>query len=151
MTTHAATPATPQPGPTRGDRLNAAAIAVGLVAGMGGYWAWFVTSGARTSEDQGWVEFEKSFPLADAYLSVVAAAAARQMWQGKPSAVGLGIAAGSAVTFLGLMDVLYNLEHGKYHDRSPDMALETAVNVAALTLGPTTMLRMWRARHRLLA
>jgi hypothetical protein len=31
------------------------------------------------------------------------------------------------------------------------MALETAVNVAALTLGPTTMLRMWRARHRLLA
>ncbi len=118
---------------------------------MGGYWAWFVTTGARTSEDKGWVEFEKAFPLADAYLSVVAAAAARQMWQGKPSAVGLGIAAGSAVTFLGLMDVLYNLEDGKYHDRSPDMALETAVNVAALTLGPTTMLRMWRARHRLLA
>ena len=145
----------PRPGPaahapTRGDRVNAAAIALGLVAGMGGYWAWFVTSGARSADDEGWVEFEKAFPLADAYLSVVGAAAARQMWQGKPSAVGLGIAAGSATTFLGLMDLLYNLEHGKYSDRSPDMALETAVNVAALTLGPLTMIRMWRARHRLL-
>lgn len=139
------------PLPTRGDRWNAAAIALGLVAGMGGFWAWFGASGARTSVDQDWVEFEKAFPLADAYLSVVAAAAARQMWRGRPSAVGLGIAGGSATTFLGLMDVLYNLEHGKYRDRSPDMALETAVNVAALTLGPITMMRMWRARHRLLA
>lgn len=147
-------PTRPQPavpGPTRGDRLNAAAMALGLVAGMGGYWAWFATSGARTSDDPGWVQFEKAFPLADAYLSVVAAAAARQMWRGEPSAVGLGIAAGSATTFLGLMDVLYNVEHGRYSDRSADMALETAANVAALTLGPITMVRMWRARHRLLA
>ncbi len=155
MTHHASMPVTHhQPGtplPTRGDRLNAAIGLGGLVAGMGGYWAWFVTSGARASDDQGWVEFEKAFPLADAYLSVVAAAAARQMWRGKPSAVGLGIAAGSATTFLGLMDVLYNLQHGRYSERSPDMALETAVNVAALTLGPITMMRMWRARHRLLA
>ena len=52
MTTHAAKPTTRQPGQTRGDRLNAAAIAVGLVAGMGGYWAWLVTSGARSSEDE---------------------------------------------------------------------------------------------------
>ena len=71
------------------------------------------------------------------------------MWRGEPSAVGLDIA-GSATTFLGLVDVLYNLEQGKYRDRSADMAMETAVNVAALTLGPITMARMWRARHRLL-
>jgi len=137
--------------PTRGDRLNAAAIGLGLVAGMGGYWTWLATSGLRTSDDDSWVDFEKTFPLADAYLAVVAAAAARHMWRGTPPAVGLGIAAGSASTFLGLMDVLYNLEHGKYADRSADAALEAAVNVASLTLGPITMMRMWRARHRLLA
>jgi hypothetical protein len=73
------------------------------------------------------------------------------MWRGRPSAVGLGIAAGSASTFLGLMDVLYNLEHGKHGERSADMALETAFNVASLTLGPVTRTPMWRARHRLLS
>lgn len=65
--------------------------------------------------------------------------------------MGPGIAAGSATTFLGLMDVLYNVENGRYSDRSADVALETAVNVAAMTLGPITMVRMWRVRHRLLA
>ena len=83
-------------------------------------------------------------------MAAVGLAAAIHMWRGKPSAVGLGIAAGSASTFLGLMDVLHNLEHGKYGEPSADMALETAFNVASLTLGPVTMMRMWRARHRLL-
>ena len=70
------TPTHSQPGvprPTRDDRLNAAAVELGLVAGMGGYWAWFATSGARTSDDPGWVQFEKAFPLAGVYLSVMAA------------------------------------------------------------------------------
>jgi hypothetical protein len=134
---------------TTGDRVNAVALGLGGAA-MIGYWVSFFTNGAvRTSDDRAWLDFEKSFVLADSYLAAVGLAAAPQMWRGRPPAVGLGIAAGSATTFLGLMDLLYNIQHGLYSDRSSEMKLETALNVASLVLGPLTMVRMWRARHRL--
>ena len=132
------------------DRVNAAvnAASIGI---MLGYWvAFFSSDSVRTSDDPCWEDFERSFPLADAYLATVGLAASRAMWRGQPSAVGLGIAGGSASVFVGLMDILYNAEHGKYADRSPQMALEVFFNVAGPGLGALTMVRMWRARHRLL-
>jgi hypothetical protein len=68
--------------------------------------------------------------------------------EGHPPLSALGIAAGSAVTFLGLLDLLYDLEHGKYKDRSPGMTLMAADSGASLTLGPITMVRKRRPRHR---
>lgn len=136
-------------GPTPGDRINAVANALATSA-MIGYWvAFFASDSVRTSEDPCWEDFERAFPLADAYLVVVSLSASHQMWHGRPAAVGLGIAGGSAAVFVGLMDILYNLQHGKYADRSPAMALEVFFNVASPTLGAISMVRMWRARHRL--
>ena len=132
-----------------GDRMHAAALGVAVGINVG-YWVGFFTGeSVRTTDDPAWLDFEKALVLADGYMDVVGLAAAVQLWRGRPSAVALGIAAGSAVTFLGLMDVLYNLQHGKYADRSSAMALEAAVNVISLTLGPFTMVRLWQARHRL--
>ena len=54
-----------------------------------------------------------------------------------------------AMVYLGGMDVLFNLEHGKYADRGPEMLLEIAINVACLGFGPFTMLRLWGRRTRL--
>lgn len=135
---------------TTADRLNAAANAASIGV-MIGYWvAFFTRDSVRTSDDPGWEDFERAFPLADAYLAAVGLAASRAMWRGQPAAVGLGIAGGSASVFVGLMDILYNVQHGKYAERSPQMALEVFFNVAAPGLGALTMVRMWRARHRLL-
>lgn len=116
----------------------------------GGYWAEFFTSGrVRTSADRAYVDFERAFLLADAYMAISYLAAARRLSQGRPEAVGIGVAAGSAMTFLGLMDLAYNLQQGKFADRSPEMMLETGIVVSSLILGPVTMMRLWRARRRL--
>ncbi len=69
--------------------------------------------------------------------------------RGHALAVPVGIAAGSAMVFLGCMDTLFNLEHAKYADGTPEMAIETAIDVICLTFGPFTMMRLWRIRDRL--
>jgi hypothetical protein len=117
-----------------------------------GYWIDFFTAGrVRTSDDPAYVDFERAFPLADAYMSAAYLIAARQLMRGENAAVGTGIAAGSAMVFLGCMDLLYNLQHEKFADRTPEMAAETAIVAFSLAFGPMTMIRLWRARHRLQA
>jgi hypothetical protein len=130
-----------------GDRVHAALM---LLAALGtvAYWtAWFTTGAVRTADDAAYVAFENAFPLADGYMSACYVVAAVLLLRGRASAVPVGIAAGSAMVFLGLMDTLFNLEHGKYAAMTPEMAVEAAINVACLTFGPLTMIRLWR-RHR---
>ena len=132
-----------------GDRVHAALM---LLAALGtvAYWtAWFTTGAVRTADDAAYVAFENAFPLADGYMSACYVVAAVLLLRGRASAVPVGIAAGSAMVFLGLMDTLFNLEHGKYTTMTGEMAVETAINVACLTFGPATIVRLWRARGRL--
>jgi hypothetical protein len=114
------------------------------------YWVEFFTSGrVRTSDDSAYVDFERAFPLADAYMAGAFLLAARNLRRQRIEAVPTGIAAGSAMVFLGGMDLLYNLQHRKFADRTPEMAVETAIVAFSLGFGPLTMVRMWRARQRL--
>jgi len=130
------------------DRVHAALM--GLAAlGTAAYWlAYFGWGGVRTGKDAVYVAFENAFPLADAYMAACYLAAGAKLWRGRPGAVLLGIAGGSAMVFLGFLDVLFNLQHGKYADMTPAMAVETAINAYCLSFGPYTILRLWRARHR---
>ncbi|HSL25518.1 MAG TPA: hypothetical protein VLA54_04485 [Acidimicrobiia bacterium] len=131
------------------DRIHAALMNVVAIATIG-YWVEYFTSGrVKSATDPAYVAFENAFPLADGYMAVCFLAAARSLRRQRASAVGWGIAAGSAFVFLGAMDTLYNLQHGKYRERTPEMALEKAINVVSLTFGPLTMWRVWRARSRL--
>lgn len=131
------------------DRIHAWLMRI-AATGTIAYWIEFFTSGrVRTSTDQAYVDFERAFVLADTYMAGALLLAARRLSQGRPEAVGVGIAAGSAMTFLGAMDLLYDLQHRKFAERTPAMALEALFVAFTLTFGPFTMLRMWRARHRL--
>ena len=131
------------------DRLHASLMRIVAVATIG-YWVEFFTSGkVRTSEDQAYVDFERAFVLADSYMAAAFLLAAHRLAKRRPEAVGVGIAAGSAMTFLGGMDLLYNLQHHKFADRTPEMAVEGVIVATSLLFGPYTMLRMWRARRRL--
>lgn len=114
------------------------------------YWVEYFTSGkVRSSADPTYVAFENSFPLADGYMAACFLIAARMLRRQQPSAVGWGIAAGSAMVFLGAIDTLYNVQQGKYRERTPEMVVETAINAASWVFGPLTMWRLWRARSRL--
>lgn len=131
------------------DRLTAAVMDLAAVVTVG-YWVDYFTKGrVRSSDDAAYVAFENAFPLADGYLALCLAAGSRALRRQQPSAVPWGIAAGSAMVYLAAMDTLYNLENGKYSDRSPEMAVEAVINAATWTLGPWLIRRSWRSRTRL--
>jgi hypothetical protein len=132
-----------------GDRIHAGLMDVAALATVG-YWVDYFSSGhVKSGDDPAYSAFQSAFPLADGYMAACFFVAARQLRRQKPGAVAWGIAAGSAMVFLGAMDTLYNLQHGKYRDRSPQMALETIVNVWSWVFGAFTMRRLWRNRTRL--
>jgi len=122
-----------------------------LIAGAGtfAYWiAFFSSELVQSTAEPCYLVFERAFPAADAWAAAAAILAALGLLRRRPEAVLFGIATGSAYTFLGLMDVLYNLEHGMYALHTAEMAYETLINVVCLTLGPATMLCVWRWRRR---
>lgn len=131
------------------DRVHAALMG-SLMGSVAAYWVgYYTTDAVRTADDPAYEQFQRSFALAETTWVATGLAASERLWQGKSTAVPLGIATGSAAVFLGLVDVLWNIQHGKCAERTPEMGLETAINVICLTAGPATMVRLWRARDRL--
>jgi hypothetical protein len=121
------------------------AVSAGTVA----YWAAFFGGPARIDQSERYLDFERSFLLADAYLAAMSAAAAGACWRREPRALALGLMASSASIYLGCMDVFYNLRHGKYRDLRGAMAVEVAINAYSLALSPLAARRLWRERDKL--
>ena len=82
-------------------------------------------------------------------MASAAIAAAIGLVRRRPWAVLAGIAAGSALVFLGLLDVLFNLEQGLYARPSVAVAVETLINFFCLAVGPFCLMYFWRHRDRL--
>lgn len=134
-------------------RGRARSLAVILLIGaIGGslYWVLFFTSGAvQASGHPCYLVFERAFPAADVWGIATALLAARGLWRGTAESVLFGIATGSAMIFLGLMDVLYNLENDMYAVVNPEMIAEIAINLFSLIVGPGTIAWVWRHRRAL--
>lgn len=114
------------------------------------YWLVFFTSGeVRSSEAECYLAFERAFPAADGWLAAACAAAAEGLRRGRAWAALFGIAAGSAAVYLGLMDVLYNLENGMYARLDGPMIGELIINVYCLSFGPFLLGYFWRVRNRI--
>jgi hypothetical protein len=114
------------------------------------FWTVFFTSGAvSASNDPAYLEHERSFPLADAYMAVAALIASVGLFRRRNWAVLYGIMAGSGIIFLGLMDTLYALQQGLISDFS-FASIETAIICAScLILGPIAIIYIWRNRQAL--
>ena len=98
------------PGPPAAPAV-AALLAI-TAAGTAAYWVAFFAAGnaLHSSETDAYVAFEHAFLAADTWMASAATAAAIGLVRRRPWAVLAGIAAGSALVFLGLLDVLFNLE-----------------------------------------
>lgn len=111
------------------------------------YWILFFTTAAvQTSRDPAYLAFERAFPAADAWLAIAAIVCAEGLRRRRSGAVLYGIAAGSALIYLGLMDSLYNLEHGMYFNLSTEMITECIINLSCFIFGPLLMWYVWRHR-----
>jgi len=134
--------------------MRSSAVSVILVTtalGTTAFWIGFFWGGTalHSADDPVYSAFERAFPAADAWMAFAAAAAALGLARRRSWAVPFGIAAGSALVFLGLMDVLFDLQHRIYTRPSGAMVVEVMINVFCLTVGPFLMVWFWHHRDRL--
>ncbi len=114
------------------------------------YWAVFFTTGeVQARNDLVYMAFERSFPLADGWMALCALIGAIGLWRRKDWGFLFGLLSGSSSIFLGLMDVLFNLNEGNYTLGGAEMAVEIAINMATLSLGTGVILYLWRNRSKL--
>jgi hypothetical protein len=112
------------------------------------FWISFFTNGAvQSSHDPVYLGFEAAFPAADAWIAIASIVCAEGLRRRRPWAVVYGIAAGSAFVYLGLLDTLYDLEHGMYAQLSAEMLAEVGIEIACFTFGPFLMWYVWRHRR----
>ncbi|HID86553.1 MAG TPA: hypothetical protein EYP55_04135 [Anaerolineae bacterium] len=97
--------------------------------------------------DPVYLAFQLAFPLADGWFVVAATLGAIGLWKMRDWGFLFTLLAGSAAIFLGLMDVLFDLEHGIFVPMTGEALTELAIVVLLLTLGPFSIVAMWRQRH----
>jgi UDP-N-acetylmuramyl pentapeptide phosphotransferase/UDP-N-acetylglucosamine-1-phosphate transferase len=131
--------------PSRADRIHAGFM---LLAALGtlAYWLTYFSSGAtQVRSDEVYLAFENAFPLADGWMLVSYLLSAYFLWRGDRRAVLWGVCAGSAMIFLGCMDLLFNLQQDHFQlTMSAQMTAEIVIVVFCLGFGPFTIWRLWR-------
>lgn len=135
-----------------GRRLIIGVLGFGVVATVAYWMIWFGVDRdiLASSHTESYYAFENSFPVADAWLVASGFAAMFALLRRRASALLWCIAAGATSIYLGLMDVLFDLQNGIY--RSGDtaaVATEVAINLLTLALGPVVIGWAWRHRRQL--
>ncbi len=129
-----------------GDELLALLLGI-TAAGTELFWALFFTgllNAAETPQDDA---FERAFPVADTWMSTCCLLAAKEIPRRSSRGYFFGIAAGSTLIFLALMDILYSLENHKYLPMTGDRAVMAAINGWTLCLGAGTLHYLWHRRE----
>ena len=126
----------------------------GVLATLSYWLVWFGVDREllASAHSESYYAFENSFPLADAWMSAVGLAAVIALVRRHASALLWTLAAGAISIYLGLLDVLFDLEQGIY--RSPDTAgviIEIVINVLTLSMGAAVLVWAWRKRRELAA
>lgn len=128
----------------RADRIHAVFMVIAAI-GTIAYWVVYFTSGAtHVRTDEAYLAFENAFPLADGWMTVCFLIAAFFHWRGDPRGVLWGLCAGSAMVFLGCIDLLFNIEQDTFAHLGPAMWAEIVIVAFCLIFGPFTIHRMWR-------
>ena len=140
--------------PLPGARFILGVLIFGSVA-YTAYWVvWFGVDREllASAHTESYYAFENAFPLADAWTVVAGIAAAVTLVKRRASTIVWSTAAGSTSIFLGLCDVLFDLENGIY--RSPDrgaVAVEIVINVLTIALGVVVVAWAWSQRRALMS
>jgi len=136
----------------RGGRFILGVIIFGVLATLAYWVVWFgvdreILASAHT---ESYYAFENSFPVADLWMVACGVAAIVGLIRRRAHSFLSIIAAGATSIYLGLLDVLFDLENGIY--RSPDtggVCVELAINVLTLVFGALIMIWAWRNRRAL--
>jgi hypothetical protein len=136
----------------RGGRFVLGVLIFGVLATLAYWFVWFgidreILASAHTDS---YYAFENSFPAADLWMVASGIAACVALVRRRASALLWTIAAGATSVYLGLLDVLFDLQNDIYF--SPDtggVLVEIAINVLTLAFGTVIMIWAWRSRREL--
>jgi hypothetical protein len=136
-----------------GSRFILGVLIFGIVATTAYWVVWFgidreILASAHTSE---YYAFENAFPVADGWMVVTGIVAAIALVRRWLSAALWCFAAGTCSVYLGLLDVLFDLQNGIY--QAPDkgaVAVEIAINVLTVSMGAVVLAWVWRQRRALM-
>ncbi len=118
------------------------------------YWSiWFLVDRSliANANTDTYYAFENAFPLADLFMAASSLAGAVALFRRHPTALLWMLLAGSSSIYLGLMDVLFDLQNGIYAAHTGmRLVIEIAINVLAFAIPIYGIAFAWRARFRLL-
>jgi len=128
-------------------------IGIFAVIAIAAYWiTWFTAPQFIQARAPGapdyeiYVNFEQAFPLADGYVAIAALIGAIGLWRMKSwGFLSMMLAAGGAF-FLGLMDLLYDLEHSMFTPLNSESIIELIIVLLVLSLGPAMAALLWKQR-----
>ena len=143
-----------------GDRIHAAALALGGAGLVCAYWVAFfhtdwtlprfvheLTSPEVVKLATVYMGFQSAFPLADLLVAVTSALAAFYLVGRDARAVLFGLVASGAVGFLAFIDISFNLLHGLYAPAhllaDGGLRIEVIINVTCVIGAVWSIWRLW--------
>ena len=136
----------------RGGGFILGVLIFGVVATTAYWVVWFGVNREllASAHTESYYAFENSFPAADAWMTFVGLAATVALFRRRASALLWSIAAGTTSIYLGLLDVLFDLENGIYHSSDTGgVIVEMVINVLTLSMGAVVLVWAWRSRREL--
>lgn len=105
--------------------------------GIGGFWIYFFLVENKNPENtEVFLAFERSFPIPDIFWATPALLlAAIGLLAGERYGVFFSIAAGSAILFLGLLDISFNAQNGGYKKSTSDTIMNLVINLYCVIFG----------------
>ncbi len=134
-------------------------IGIGIFAfvAIAAYWAaWFLAPGtvqSRMPSDGDYaiyVAYEQAFPLPDTFVALAALIGVMGLWKMKDWGFLSMLLAGGGAFFLGLEALLYDREHNMFTPFTGAAAIELAIVLVIMALGPSMTILLWRHRKELI-
>ncbi|MBI4499957.1 MAG: hypothetical protein HY700_02230 [Gemmatimonadetes bacterium] len=123
--------------------LGLATLAGGLLVVL--YWILYLTGVLTGSwNDDPARSFEGAFPLADTLLAVVLFSASRALFTGRPSGPFLLVWAAAMTLYLGLLDLLFYWQVGRYTPLGAMGLIQLLINALCIGGGATGLRFGWR-------
>jgi hypothetical protein len=134
-------------------------IGIGIFAfvATAAYWFfWFALPGvvqSRMPPDPGFAVYsgyELAFPLPDTFMALAALLGVFGLWRMKDWGFLAMLLAAGAAFFLGLEDLLFDLENGMFVPFGSAAGIELAIVLVIMALGPTMTVLLWKHRRELI-
>ena len=116
-------------------------IAVGIIV----FWIYFFKYENKNPEKGAiYLGFERSFPPADlGWITPTLLISAIGLLLGQAFGVFFSIVSGSALIFLGLLDISFNIRQGAYKAKKSDIILNLTINLICIVAGPLFLIYGW--------